>query len=121
MGSVITREDVGVDERVDSDADIEGVTEPTAFLLSGQTDTNLDMGLYVPVSVGDFVWEDVDGNSLQDIGEPGVSNVTVVLFDATTNAVATNVTDLLGGYLFTGLVPSVYFVDFDEGRSRRAV
>lgn len=114
VGSVITLEDVGADETVDSDADALGVTEPTTFLTSGQSDTNLDMGIYFPVSVGDFVWEDVDGDGLQDPGEPGVSNVMVVLLDAMANAIATNVTDALGAYLFTGLPPGVYTVDFDE-------
>ncbi|MCB0608650.1 MAG: choice-of-anchor A family protein, partial [Lewinella sp.] len=33
-------------------------------------------------SLGDYVWEDTDGDGLQDSGEPGVSGVTVNLKDA---------------------------------------
>ncbi len=70
----------------------------------------------VPFSVaaggvlGDRVWEDVNGNGVQDPSEPGISNVVVVLYDAATNAVATNVTDAAGVYRFDDLVPGVYGV-----------
>lgn len=115
VGSVFTFEDVGIDEAVDSDPDrATGETEFTSFLNSGESDTNLDAGVYIPMSVGDFVWEDLNGDGLQDVGEPGISGVTVVLFDTVTNAIATNVTDGLGAYLFTNLPPGAYVVDFDE-------
>lgn len=45
----------------------------------------------------------------------GFANVNVILFDAMTNALATNVTDVTGRYLFTNLVPGVYFVEFELG------
>ena len=33
-------------------------------------------------SLGDYVWYDIDGNSLVDIGEPGIANVRLVLESA---------------------------------------
>jgi hypothetical protein len=31
--------------------------------------------------LADFVWEDIDGDGVQDAGEPGIENVTVTLQD----------------------------------------
>src|SRR5690606_14695099 len=46
----------------------------------GDRDPTLDFG-FVParVSVGDFVWVDVDRDGIQDDGEPGIPGVTLVL------------------------------------------
>jgi uncharacterized repeat protein (TIGR01451 family) len=63
-----------------------------------------------PGSVGDFVWEDIDGNGLQYPGEPGISNVVVRLTDTEGNEISTNLTGAAGAYAFTNLVPGVYFV-----------
>ncbi|MEM7391293.1 MAG: SdrD B-like domain-containing protein, partial [Verrucomicrobiota bacterium] len=114
-GYVITFNDQGGDDAVDSDANpTNGMTPPTSFILSGTNDLTLDMGIYIPVAIGDYVWHDENGDGLQDGGETGVVGVTVVLFDSQTNAVATNVTDAAGLYLFTNLPPGSYMVDFDE-------
>ena len=79
VGTVVTFQDVG-DDALDSDADpVSGVTAATPFLESGAApDLTLDMGIYTPVSVGDFVWDDLNGDGLQGVGEPGVPGVTVV-------------------------------------------
>ncbi|MEM7395689.1 MAG: SdrD B-like domain-containing protein, partial [Verrucomicrobiota bacterium] len=111
----VTLNDQGGDDAVDSDADpITGITPPTPFLVSGTNDLTLDMGIAAPVTIGDYVWHDENGDGLQDGGETGVVGVTVVLFDSMTNAVATNVTDASGLYLFANLPPGSYIVDFDE-------
>ncbi len=74
-------------------------------------------------ALGDRVWLDADGDGVQDIGEPGLANVTVELWDAgADNAVgggddtlvATAQTDLEGAYLFSALGPGVYFVAVDD-------
>ena len=50
--------------------------------------------------IGDLVWEDLNGNGLQDGGEPGVEGVTVILFDAASNELARTQSDADGHYLF---------------------
>lgn len=83
----------------------------------------VDFGFFAPapVSVGDFVWFDENGNGLQDAGEPGAPDVTVRIFtangqpatDVAGAAVPPQVTDANGEYLFTNLPPGSYFVVFD--------
>ena len=64
-----------------------------------------------PSKVGDFVWNDLNGNGLQDAGEPGIEGVTVRLFGATVGGVQVNlltVTDSSGHYAFDGLSAGTY-------------
>ena len=64
-------------------------------------------------SIGDFVFVDLNGNNKQNVGEPGLSNVTVELYDGTgTTKLQTKVTDIDGAYLFTGLESENYKVKF---------
>src|SRR5262249_8555363 len=63
-------------------------------------------------AVGGFVWNDTNGNGLQDPGETGVANVQVQLFDANNNWKATTWTDSTGHYLFTSVTPGQYYVQF---------
>jgi ELWxxDGT repeat protein len=72
-------------------------------------------------SVGDRVWKDIDGNGLQDPGEPGMAAVAVELF-ASTDATIGNaddfslgqtVTDADGKYKFTEIVQGMnYYLVF---------
>ncbi len=63
-------------------------------------------------AIGDFVWHDVNMNGIQDAGEMGVPGVTVNLYDCAGAFVATMPTDANGYYLFSGLIPGDYFVEF---------
>jgi uncharacterized repeat protein (TIGR01451 family)/fimbrial isopeptide formation D2 family protein len=98
----------------DLDSDIDPVTGQTALitLVSGQNDPTWDAGLYLPASLGDFVWLDTNGNGIQDGGETGVVNVLVTLYDAASNTLDTTTTDAFGFYTFTNLVPATYFIGF---------
>lgn len=96
------------DDAGDSDADANGRTAATPFLPSGSEDRTLDMGIWrAPASLGDFVWEDVNANGVQDQGEPGLSGVTVTLTGPTGTTPTT--TDASGHYTFTNLLPGVVY------------
>jgi len=51
-----------------------------------------------PGPIGDFVWEDIDRDGVQDAGEPGIAGVAVRLLDANGSVVAETVTDGQGRY-----------------------
>jgi hypothetical protein len=54
-----------------------------------------------PEGYGDFVWNDLNMNGIQDAGENGLANVTVSLFrnsDGFTTAILTTTTDANGHY-----------------------
>lgn len=63
----------------------------------GLTDSSAALKL---ASIGDFVWIDNNVNGLQDAGEPGLSNVEVVLYDSLLNILDSKYTDETGAYLF---------------------
>jgi len=121
-GYMVTSQDSGSADHLDSDADpVTGQTGSTGFILSGEQDLTLDMGIVQPVEVGDRVWLDDNGNGVQDEGEEGVPNVSVMLYDAMTGHSVTDdagnpltsITDESGHYIFTELPPSNYYVVFD--------
>ena len=94
----------------DSNVSPSGTTPGT--LVSGGSDATIDFGFYKPVTIGDFVWNDLNGNGVQDAGEPGIAGVTVTLTgtDGAANPVsATTTTDVNGKYSFTE-APGTYTV-----------
>ncbi|MGI9606029.1 MAG: SdrD B-like domain-containing protein, partial [Acidimicrobiales bacterium] len=108
-GMTITAVDSGGNDAIDSD--IDGSGEVVATVVSGQNDNTIDGGLFTAASVGDFVWDDLNANGIQDVGEPGVDGVTVTLLDATgTTTIATTTTAGGGAYIFSGIVPATYTV-----------
>ncbi len=65
-------------------------------------------------SIGDTVFEDLNGNGVQDPGEPGIPGVVVVLYDQDNNLIGTQTTDENGNYLFDNLAPNTYTVDLND-------
>lgn len=60
-------------------------------------------------------FEDLNGNGLQDPGEPGLPGWTIILLDAGGNQIATTVTGPDGRFCFFGLLPGTYRVE-EESR-----
>ncbi len=54
-----------------------------------------------PVQVGNHVWEDVDGDGIQDPGEAPIADVTVSLYDSNGVLVGTAITAADGSYFFS--------------------
>ena len=102
-----TVQNAGLDDGADSDADLISGRTASVTLASGDDDRTLDAGVYIPATIGDFVWEDVNGNGIQDNGELGIAGVTVQLHSGGTG-VASTVTDADGFYQFTGVRPGSY-------------
>ena len=87
------------------------------YLIQLATDSsenfNADFGYCSPCSgrIGDFVWQDLNGNGLQETGEPGIPNVGLVLKNSGGTILATTMTDFLGNYFFNGLCAGTYTVE----------
>lgn len=70
-------------------------------------------GLAILGSVGDKVWDDLNGNGLQEINEPGIPNVEVELVNVySSSIIQTTTTTSNGIYLFNNLIPGDYFIRF---------
>jgi hypothetical protein len=116
--------DAGADDTKDSDfnptgADL-GFTDIFNIASNVISTTIFDAGLLIfrtptptrtptPVNIGNFVWHDLDGDGIQDAGEPGIAGVTVQLWNTTkTQLLDTAVTNANGIYTVTAPTPGSY-------------
>jgi uncharacterized surface anchored protein len=114
-GYLISPQNAGSNDAVDSDVDPATGTTVNTTLTARENDLNWDLGLFLPVapaSLGNRVWFDTDRDGLQDAGEPGVNGVVVKLYNGAGQLLATTTTDAAGNYLFPNLVPGDYSVEF---------
>jgi hypothetical protein len=93
-GHTYAQQDQGTDDAIDSD--ISSSTGRTASFTATGVVSNLAAGYLVPGSVTTFVWDDQDGDGIQDAGEPGLSNVTVTLRNSAGSLLQTTTTDANG-------------------------
>lgn len=107
------------------------LTVPTGYVVSGpsvQTVTltrdpsngalskkgNLNFALALAPctsSIGNFVWNDLNTNGVQDAGEPPIAGVTVTVRDLSGNPIATTTTDANGFYNFVVPCSQTYVVE----------
>ena len=109
-----TLQDQGGDDTVDSDANV--TTGATASFVVDSSHQNIlheDAGYYSSVSIGDFVFDDLNANGRQDAGEPGVAGVTVSVTNTSLNFTFTTTTDANGFYNVSNLPPGSYTVTFN--------
>lgn len=88
----------------------------TFTLSPGDNQTMWDAGVIPKVlnnaKIGDFIWNDLNHNGIQELGEPGISGVTVKLFTSSNALVATTISNNTGNYIFENLAPGSYYVQF---------
>ena len=124
----------GMDVTYDEDQGWDGTGSPNAsttiILTEDEEHLTADFGLnWVPYTstdspttgttgaIGDFIWNDADGDGVQDAGESGIEGVTVNLYSdhdgdgVYDNLVGTAVTDATGHYIFDGVVADAYVVE----------
>ncbi|MGD0831870.1 MAG: SdrD B-like domain-containing protein, partial [Terracidiphilus sp.] len=100
---------VGSNPAIDSNGSPAPVTLPS----DSSVDETIDFGYVSPCNgiIGDFVWHDLNQNGIQDSGEPGISGVTLDLYDSTHTLIQTAITNGTGYYQFSGLCAGTYEVD----------
>lgn len=115
-GFTFTTQNVGTNSDIDSDVDVNSGVSSNISLSLGQNDFSWDAGLVLQGdsvgSVGDFVWLDANANGIQDENESGIGGIRVNLLDVNNNVVASTITNLAGGYIFTDVTPGIYSVQF---------
>ncbi|MCB9252632.1 MAG: T9SS type A sorting domain-containing protein [Flavobacteriales bacterium] len=117
-GLDFTTQNVGSQYNIDSDPDVSTGKTANFTLTSGQRNMTIDAGMYSTSSagsvgaLGDFVWNDVNQDGVQDAGEPGIAGVGVVLYNNSGTAIDSTATDENGFYLFPNLSPGNYSVGF---------
>ncbi len=91
---------------------------PVSLFDDNSSNQTIDFGFESPCSgkMGDFVWEDLNGNGLQDVGEPGIDGVTVHLRKSDNTMIATTTTSVDPGgkdgyYQFDGICTGDYIVE----------
>lgn len=85
-------------------------TSPVVELTLGATEETWDVGMYTPVSIGNKVWNDLNGNGIQDADEPGMPDVTAILVNGSGQQLATTTTDENGQYLCKSCKSFVNFI-----------
>ncbi len=119
IGYIFSPNDQGGSDAADSDVNpLTGITS-NVTLVAGENNPTIDAGLYAQspskASLGDFVWNDVDNDGIQDATENGVPGVTVTLYAADgTTVISTTTTDAFGYYIFNDLTPGNYVVGFSN-------
>jgi len=114
-GMTFTDADQGSNDNLDSDIDgSNGPSSTSTFtVISGSVIDNMDAGLLMqPASVGNYVWEDQNGDGIQDPSEDGIQGVIADLYNESMAFVATTTTDANGAYMFTGVQPGLYYIVF---------
>ncbi|WP_107399919.1 SdrD B-like domain-containing protein, partial [Staphylococcus aureus] len=107
QGYEVTPSKQGNNEELDSN----GVS--SVITVNGKDNLSADLGIYKPkYNLGDYVWEDINKNGIQDQDEKGISGVTVTLKDENGNVLKTVTTDADGKYQFTDLDNGNYKVEF---------
>ena len=107
----------------DSDVEFAAIDDATAdtaelAIIENTNEVDVDAGFFRPGSIGDRVWEDLNGDGDQDAGEPGLAGATVSIEDAAGDPVvdlagdplAAITTGTSGAYTFGNLRPGTYRV-----------
>ncbi|HIG29195.1 MAG TPA: choice-of-anchor D domain-containing protein [Verrucomicrobiales bacterium] len=71
--------------------------------------------------IGNQLWVDVDNDGIQDIGEGGLSGVSVSIYDGDDTLLNSYTTDSNGAYLFENLAPSQYYLKINSVPSGYAI
>ena len=80
----------------------------------GEFDPTVDAGfVIIPAKLGDFVWRDLNGDGIQDAGEPGIEGVKVTVTSQDGTYMDMQNTDANGMYMFM-VAPGTYKITFGE-------
>ncbi len=107
-----------IQQSADPDSSLDNTS--TVNLAGGQTNLDQDFGYTGTGSIGDTIWNDVDGDGTQNGTEEGLSNVDITLNadidgDGNPDYTVTVTTDSNGNYVFENLPAGDYTITVDPG------
>ncbi len=97
---------------------LEGVPSSIEVSMGSELE-GMDIGIGKMGSIGDFVWLDENSNGLQDIGEPGIPEITVEFYQHD-RLIASVKTDVYGCWRLDDLYPGRYEVRVTAPREVRS-
>ena len=102
----------GSDPTRDSDFDDSNgpFTTPTYTFSSGEEDCTISAGFYPMALMGDYVWDDVNVNGIQDYGEDFFPGVTIEIYNEQGEMVGSDVSDQLGRFEMDYLQKKKYYI-----------
>ena len=107
-------QDVGTDDCTDSDVDPD-TGRVSVTVVSGEDITCVNAGVAILPSIGpNVVFEDSNGNGLQDDNETGLPSVIVVLSHPNGTVATFDLTDANGEYSFPNLQPGEYYLSVNK-------
>ncbi len=77
------------------------------FVEADQT-IEINAGYQPLATIGDFIWEDVNRNGIQEADEPGLAEINIALFDREGNMLSMTSTNANGNYSFENILPGEY-------------
>ena len=105
--------------KLDSNANETTGVSPCYDMTQGYQRLAVDAGM-VPTTapsgdglLGDFVWQDTNGDGIQDSNEPGLAGVTVNLESCSGSIIDSMVTDSNGGFVFENIGAGDYRLEFE--------
>lgn len=112
QGLTPTGNGAGPDRAVDSN----GSPAVVSLATDRSQDLTIDFGYQAPCTgtIGNFVWNDLNNDGIQDEDEPGLDNVQVKLYNASKTSLLGTATTVGGMYSFTGRCAGTYVVEVDN-------
>ena len=103
---------VGDNHEIDSDIAPQSNQTSTITIQENTFIYDLDAGFFQFASVGNYVWEDLNADGIQDEGELGLPGIGVYLLNEYEKELAYTETDTYGQYIFSNLSPGNYKIKF---------
>ena len=104
----------GNSDAMDSDVteEIQAGATNIFTVTTGVEELDIDAGVFLSASIGNYVWEDTNQNGIQEPSEAGQSGVDVELYTVSGDLLQTVESNTNGFYLFNGIQPGDYYVRF---------
>jgi len=88
-----------------------GIGSTDRFVLApGEISNSQNTGAYIPASIGDFIFLDIDEDGIQDVDDVGLAGIELSLLDNAGTEILTIESTTNGSYVFDGLVPGTYTI-----------